>query len=95
MGEGYGPTGFKPDDLNGHMFDKKHYLGDLFPDNEEYDYKNNAKLQKKHYVVASSFGKEGYQKIPTSGIKKADQSQYNDDGEKKKHVPSKTFSGYA
>ena len=93
-GGGYGPTGFHPDDLDGHMFDKAYYLDDLFPDNENFDYKNNAKLQKKVHVLTSSFGKEGFQKIPTSPIKKADQTQWLDKGEVKKAVPSKTASGY-
>jgi hypothetical protein len=94
-GEGYGPTGFHPDDLDGHMHDKKYYLGDLFPDDENYDYKNNAKLHKKVHTIADNMGRDGFIKVDKSKIKKADQSQFHDKGEVRKPVPSKTFSGHA
>lgn len=90
--------GFFPGQEQGHMFDKQYY-GLHVPSTEDFDYENSVRLRKEGRLPAKpgspNMFRDGFIRIDERKIKAADQSQYNDNGQPKRTVQSKTFSGYA
>jgi len=92
--------GFKPEDTQGHMFNKKHY-GLNVPDDPHFDAMNSSGLKnKRESLKDSGIGKlknlflDGFNSVDKSKISPAVQDQFNDAGKVKKIYPSCTATGY-
>ena len=91
-------NGFKPDEVNGRMYDKAYY-GLHVPDQEDFDYQNATRLRRQGTLPSlrgsPNMFKDGFIRIDDRKIKPANQSQFIDAGKVKRPEPSKTFSGWA